>query len=217
MLTAIHFRLAEQHPDPEATSLKRLREDEAARAEALELLDVLADRTTHIPIRLQDPDPARAVVPLSVHCRYSLDDILAAAGRSTLTDPYRIREGTYFDKISKTDFFFVTLEKTEKHYSPSTLYRDYAISDTLFHWESQSTTSEGSPTGQRHVRHAAMGVRVLLFVRERMRDAGLTLPYQFLGPAHYVSHVGERPMAITWRLHYPIPADLYRAARLAAG
>ena len=33
--------------------------------------------------------------------------------------------------------------------------------------------------------------------------------FWFLGPASYVSHEGERPMAITWRLHVRLPGDLF--------
>jgi hypothetical protein len=32
----------------------------------------------------------------------------------------------------------------------------------------------------------------------------------FLGPATYVSHVGEMPMAITWRLAHSLPGDLFQ-------
>lgn len=60
------------------------------------------------------------------------------------------------------DAFFVTLSKSEAEYSPSTMYRDYPISPTLFHWESQSTTSVASPTGRRYL---TGGSTVLLFVR----------------------------------------------------
>jgi hypothetical protein len=28
------------------------------------------------------------------------------------------------------------------------------------------------------------------------------------GPATYRGHVGEKPMAITWELHHPLPGDL---------
>ena len=34
--------------------------------------------------------------------------------------------------------------------------------------------------------------------------------FVFLGPATYVSHVGELPMAITWRLKHPLPGDLFQ-------
>ena len=37
---------------------------------------------------------------------------------------------------------FVTLDKSEKTFSPSTRYEDFALSPTRFHWQSQSTTGE---------------------------------------------------------------------------
>jgi hypothetical protein len=46
---------------------------------------------------------------------------------------------------------------------------------------------------------------------------GRTSPYIFLGPVDYVSHVGERPMGIMWKLRRPMPADFYREAKVAAG
>ena len=51
------------------------------------------------------------------------------------------------------------------------MYRDYAISRDLFHWESQSTTSATSPTRQRYIHHADLGSRICLFVREACEDA----------------------------------------------
>jgi len=35
--------------------------------------------------------------------------------------------------------------------------------------------------------------------------------FQFLGPATYVKHESELPIAITWRLEYPLPGDLFAA------
>jgi hypothetical protein len=127
------------------------------------------------------------------------------------------REGKKVDPVTKTDLFFVALQKTEKHYSPATRYRDYAISQDLFHWESQSTTTVASNTGQRYLNHRARGTHIMLFVRDARSDAGHTQPYVFLGPADYVSHSGERPVAITWRLRTPMPAGLFQQAKVAAG
>jgi hypothetical protein len=59
------------------------------------------------------------------------------------------------------DVFLITLTKTEKRFSPTTRYRDYAISRSLFHWESQRTTTAASLTGQRTIRHTSRGSRVL--------------------------------------------------------
>jgi hypothetical protein len=56
---------------------------------------------------------------------------------------------------------------------------------------------------------------VLLFGREQKSRNGLAQPFFFLGPARYVDHIGSRPMSITWRLDYPLPARLIRSmARL---
>lgn len=62
-----------------------------------------------------------------------------------------MREGVKWLPDQKTDLLFVNLNKTEKDFSPTTMYEDYAISETLFHWQSQSTTSSDSPTGQRYI------------------------------------------------------------------
>ena len=43
----------------------------------------------------------------------------------------------------------------------------------------------------------------------RLRDVGRA--FYFLGPATYVSHESERPMAITWRLQHTLPGDLFAA------
>ena len=129
----------------------------------------------------------------------------------------RLRQGVDFDSVTNTDLFFDTLEKAEGHYSPSTMYRDYAISPDLFHWESQSTTSVDSPTGQRYLNHRARGSQVVLFVRHRKHEGGRTAAYTCLGAADYVSHQGSRPIAITWRLRKPMPDDFFREAKVAAG
>ena len=95
------------------------------------------------------------------------------------------------------------------------MYQDYAISPDLFHWESQSTTSADSKTGQRYIHHEELGSSILLFTRERKTDAMGTSPYMFLGPAVYVSHSGDRPMGITWKLEHPMPMEMFTAASVA--
>ena len=88
------------------------------------------------------------------------------------------------------------------------MYEDYAINESLFHWQSQSTTSADSPTGQRYINHRREGSHVLLFVREYKMINNVTQPYVFLGKANYVSHSGSRPLSIVWRLEEPMPATL---------
>lgn len=100
--------------------------------------------------------------------------------------------------------------KSDKEYSPTTMYHDYSINENLFHWQSQSTTSETSPTGQRYIHHRQRGSKILLFVRETKNDLAGAAPYTFLGTANYVKHEGSRPMSITWKLDVPIPAKYLR-------
>ena len=99
------------------------------------------------------------------------------------------------------------------------MYADRAISPSLFQWESQNATSLASPTGQRYIHHRDLGSSVHLFVREsKEADGDLGAPaYLYAGPASYVSHSGERPMRIIWKLDHELPADVFHAARVAAG
>ena len=71
--------------------------------------------------------------------------MLAALGYASLKRrPNSFREGVLYIPDLDVDAFFVTLQKSEADYSPSTMYRDYPISPTLFHWESQSVTTVAS-------------------------------------------------------------------------
>ena len=115
-----------------------------------------------------------------------------------------------------SDVFFVDLQKAEKDYSPTTMYRDYAISRELFHWESQSRQTPSQPTVQRYIAHERLGTRVLLFVRERRNFELGTQPFTFLGPVTYVEHRGSRPVAFTWRLATNMPEELFEVARSVA-
>ena len=100
--------------------------------------------------------------------------------------------------------------------SPTTMYRDYAISRELFHWESQSRQTPRQPTVQRYINHRGEGTNVLLFVRERKGFELGTRPFTFLGPVRYVEHRGERPVAFTWALPVPMPERLFEVARTVA-
>jgi hypothetical protein len=111
----------------------------------------------------------------------------------------------------KLDVFFVTLQKTEADYSPTTLYEDFALSPSEFHWQTQSTTAVESETGNRYLRHRDLGYTPLLFVREkRTTNTGRASPYHFLGPCCYLRHSGNRPISIVWKLEHPMPARLFR-------
>jgi len=157
--------------------------------------------------------------PLKLHARYTRDQILAAFGLSTIDKKSTNREGVAENKELNTELLFIDLQKSEEDYSPTTLYDDYAISDVLFHWQSQNKTRPDSGKGLSYINQAALNKKILLFVRETKRDEwGNTLGYVFLGEAQFVKHEGEKPMSITWELHEPIPSYLWNAsAKMAVG
>jgi hypothetical protein len=130
--------------------------------------------------------------------------------------PNSFRQGVLWAEEWKSDAFLITLTKSETDYSPTTMYQDYAISPSLFHWESQSVTSVTSPTGQRYINHARRGSNILLFAREhKAYDLGIA-PYLCLGPGQYVRHTGDRPIAITWQLDRPMPTETFAASTVVA-
>jgi hypothetical protein len=171
------------------------------RSEIRELLSVLADRIDHLAIDLDNhPD-----VPLKVHARYTRVEILAAFGVGEAAKVAPWQTGVYWAKEAKADLLAFTLDKTSGQFSPTTRYRDYAISRELIHWESQSVTRADSDAGLRYQRHAQLGSGVMLFARLRADDRA----FAFLGPAAYVKHESELPMAVTWRLQHRLPGDLF--------
>ncbi len=166
------------------------------RAELLGLLDVLAEEVGHV----QHPLVTHPEVPLMVHARYSRIELLAAFGIGNHARVAPWQTGVYWAQHANADLLAFTLDKTTGQFSPTTRYRDYAISRDLIHWESQSSTRADSETGRRYQQHQARGSSVMLFARLHSRDRA----FWFLGPATYVSHESELPMAISWRLTSPV-------------
>ena len=181
-----------------------------------ELLDLLRFRYEQIDF-IDEPVDLGFDSPLDLHCTYTRDQLLVAMD---FLKPATVREGVKWLPEKNLDVFFITLNKSDKDYSPTTLYKDYSINERLFHWQSQSTTAADSPTGQRYIHHRKRGSKVLLFVREFKADriTGGAEAYTFLGTASYVNHQGSKPMNITWKLDRPIPAKfLKKTNKLVVG
>lgn len=179
------------------------------RAELVELLAVLRGRLTHLAPALDCGDGAGSArhrdVPLRVHARYTRVEILAAfgIGKGAKVDAWQT--GVYWAPDAAADLLAFTLDKSGGGFSPTTRYQDYAISPSLVHWQSQSVTRADSDTGRRYREHARRGSSIMLFARLDQDERA----FWFLGPAHYVSHEGERPMSIRWRLAHELPGDLF--------
>lgn len=181
--------------------------NEVLKTEIQQVLEVCMDK-----IRLvEKPSPFDYTSSLRVHAQYTSDQVLAAFGYFNEEVKPAFREGVKYFEDKQTDIFFITLNKSDKDFSPSTQYEDYAISDRLFHWQSQNKTSDTSPTGKRYITHRQTGNKIALFVREYKQKDGYTSPFVFLGTAEYVRHEGNKPISFEWRLHERMPAWLVPA------
>ena len=198
----------ESENDELSSNLQKLKQSKNLVAETVEILT----------IKLNDIDFISPVLdlgydcPLEVHCTYSRDQLFVALG---FKKPGSIREGVKYLKEHQTDILLVTLNKSDKEYSPSTMYDDYSISESQFCWQTQSTISDHTPTAQRYFKGDG---KILLFVRETKKNSLGSTPYTFLGTVHHLSHTGNRPVSIIWKLDYQIPPRyLKKTNKLLAG
>ena len=112
--------------------------------ELSELLFALRERVDHIV----EPILETKIPGLFVHAHYTRDQLLALAKHHTPDKMYSWREGTLHLSNCNCSLMMVTLNKSEKDFSPSIQYEDYAVSESLFHWQSQNATRVSSETGQ---------------------------------------------------------------------
>ena len=194
---------------------KKLEQLAASPVLLAELMELLQYKLNHIDF-IDAPVDLPYECPLDVHCSYTRDQLFVGLD---FTRPSTVREGVKWLPEKHTDVLLITLNKSDKEYSPTTMYNDYSINSRTFHWQSQSTTSADSPTGKRYMdKDGRDGENhVLLFVRETKKDICGTAPYTFLGTAFCSSHSGSRPINITWKLHYEIPAKYLRKTQQVIG
>jgi hypothetical protein len=196
-------------------SLLRLNDNPVMLNEIREVTNYLLDQLNVI----EKPTDNIADFPLRIYGRYNRDQILVAMQMHTWEKASSNREGLAENKDMNTEALFVTLNKNEEDYSSSTMYEDYAISENIFHWQSQNASRPERGRGLSYIQHKENGKQMLMFVREHNNDThGNTLSYVFLGPCDYIDHSGAKPMNIKWNLHEPIPGYLLNESRkLAAG
>ena len=154
---------------------------------------------------------------LELHRSYNSKQIYAALGTNGMT----LMSGVYYSRERRADALFITRLKGDKDFSPTTMYKDHAKSQTIFHWESPNNTTLISEPGRRYISDDCVK---MLFIRQSKRKqmditgsypiGNQTSNYIFLGPVNRVlNYEGECPIGIDYELKYPIPADVYEYAR----
>lgn len=183
--------------------------------ELKEVIEILIDKINHLE---SDLDLSYSC-PIKLHSRYTREQILSGFGQNSFEKKSSSREGVLNIKEKNTELLFVTLEKTEDKYSPTTMYDDYAINDRLFHWQSQNATKPDSPKGLSYINQQKENKDIILFVRESNHNENKNvMTYVCLGKVFYKSHYGSQPMSITWELENKIPPFLWKSiAKMAVG
>lgn len=205
-----YYSLYLKQPEKEELSsvkegIEKILKNDFIKNELLEILDILYERINCVPIE----NSYNFTCPLEVHCTYTQAQILAGLGyyREDFYGP--MLEGVMYLKDRDVDIFFVTLNKSDKDFSELTLYQDYAINDSLFHWQSQHRDNQNSKKIQRYINSKG---RVSLFVREYKTQNGKASPYIYLGECMHVSHEGNNPVSFVWKLKERIPGKFLSEA-----
>lgn len=176
-------------------------------AELKDFVELLEARCTHV----YRPLPSMEWSGLKLHAAYAKAEILSAIGYYHTPGQGNHREGVLSLPDHQTDLFFVTLDKTDAAHE-GVAYEDYAISQTLFHWQSQNATAPETTVGQRYINSPTTGWKFQLFVRLNNQS-----PYRACGSLAFVSSVGARPMSITWKLEHPLPMRLFNEFSVIRG
>ncbi len=196
-------------------SIRAIGNNKTLTEEIIEVLEILIDRIDFLEIKIYLPYSQ----PLQLHSRYTRDQILSAFGFYSLNQKPSYREGVAFSEEKNTELLFITLNKSEKDFSPTTLYEDFAISENLFHWQTQNVVSPKTGKGLSYINHKENGKRIMLFVRERNEDQyGNTISFVFIGEGILSDYHGSKPMSIKWELNEPMPHYLWKdSAKMAIG
>ena len=151
--------------------------------------------------------------PLELHAHYGGKEIQAVFGRANLETAGQTGVGLFHFADVKIYVLLVTFQKTEKEFSPSTMYADYPISRELMHWESQANTAQHHTDGQNLIRHQEREYTILVFARDQKKRNNVTVPFTYLGPVDMVSYESDRPIKMVWRLRHPMTVEMFEDNR----
>jgi superfamily II DNA or RNA helicase len=151
--------------------------------------------------------------PFELHAAYGSTDILAGLGQASLESAGQRGVGVLHFPAIRAYVLLITYQKTEREFSPSTMYADYPISRELLHWESQSNTAQNSETGRNLIHHGEREYTILVFARGQKKRNATTVPFTYLGPVDLVSHESERPIKMVWRLRHQMPVEMFEDNR----
>jgi len=141
-----------------------------------------------------------------MHGSYEIREVLTAIGYRTDERRTPFQAGVLPLPERKVELLFVTLDKSAGFHD-RIAYRDYAVSPSRFHWQTQNTAGPDTTSGRRYLESPNNGWTFQLFVRATKAHA-----YRACGPVTLATREdisGDRPMNVNWTLAVPLPASLF--------
>jgi hypothetical protein len=205
-----HFGLS--RPPALDDVFRLMREHATLREECTSLLDAIRDLSAGPSLAGTAAIPRS--IPLRVHARYVRGQVVAACGWPHAWTTAHQSGVLWLEPIG-TYLMFVTLDKSHEAFTERTRYRDYAVSPTEFHWQSQASATPTSADGQRILRASRGETSMWLFLRKAREDEYGTEPFVFMGGFRPTRIEGSQPMSITGTLDTPMPAEWFEIASRA--
>ena len=177
-----------------------------------EILEIVSYLLVRLDIKTT-PIGTDIIPGLELYGCYTREEVFTLVGRQTAEVKMQgAASGVFNLPEHNATLLFVTLNKSEKDFSPSTQYNDYLINEEYFHWQSQNTDSHNNNGGRRYTEQAQTKNKIILFVREEKKDGfGNTSPFHCFGLVDYVSSHDDFPMNVKWKLQKPAMAQYLKA------
>ena len=201
MLVASLTTLGPRQPFSDA--VEQLWAHPQVRAELGETFELLRGRADH----LHEPIGLGAAIPLSVHARYTRNEILAAFGSGVGAKPATWQTGVYWDAASQSDLFAFTLGQECRWVFANNPVPGLCDQPNA-HPLGEPICHVGGELDGTALHRATRRANECRYVRAPSNDERA---FWCLGRASYVSHEGNRPIAFRWQLASPLPGDLYSA------
>ena len=177
-----------------------------------EITEIISYLLDHLEIKTA-PIGKDIIPGLESYGCYTREDVFTLVGRQKADLKMQgAASGSFILPEHNAVLLFVTLNKSDKDFSPSTQYNDYVINEEYFHWQSKNTDSHHNSGGRKYTKQAETNIKIILFVREDKKDGfGNTSPFHCFGLVNYVSSHIDFPMNVTWKLHNPVMAKYLKA------
>ena len=173
-----------------------------------EITEIISHLQANLTIKTA-PLGLDSIPGLELYGCYTREEIFTLVGKQTADLKMQgAASGVFNLPEHNAIILFVTLNKSDKDFSPSTQYNDYLINENYFHWQSQNTDSHTNKGGRRYTEQAKKNSKIILFVREEKKDGfGNTSPFHCFGLVDYISSHDDFPMNVTWKLEEPAMAQ----------